>query len=219
MKNDPNAIAAIVPFLDDERLMRLVHEINNVMDYVTDPENIDNYASMLLAVTNSGTLGAKEETRLRAILSRGIITKNDGIVIYTPDSTSTVDADAFYDEIRTWINHNLQTVDIVEVRAAYDKMASELVEPRTLPEALDVLTVIYHFIDRESGDMIASRYPKLIPMLNYILAYIQSISVDVNAPKIKNVFNSGRRKLRSVVKVQGFLDSHHDSLIIKPRLL
>ena len=72
MRNDIRTIPAIVPYIDEERLMRLTHDIPAIREFVTKFENIDQYADMLNAVLKSGTLETKEETRIRALLDRGV---------------------------------------------------------------------------------------------------------------------------------------------------
>ena len=219
MKNDLDAIDAIVPFVDEERLMRLTHDVRGVREFVTHPDNVDKFADMLRAVLNAGTLGDKEETRLRAILSRGVVTGNTGVIIYQPrPELATSSPTETYDNIRSWAT-TLAGADSGELLKAYDFINLNLCEPPTPNDAVNAMCVLYRFIDREKHDMLVTRYTKLIPMLNYIISYLKSKNININDAKIKSQFSQGNRKLRSTVHVQGFLDTHHDSFLVKPRIM
>lgn len=219
IKNDIDAIDAIIPFVDEERLMRLTHDVRGVREFVTHPDNVDKYADMLRAVLNSGTMGDKEETRLRAILSRGVTSNDNGVAVYQPSpEAATSSAAETYDTIRSWTTI-LSTANSEELLKAYDFINLNLCEPPTPNDAINALCVLFRFIDRENDDMLVTRYTKLIPMLNYIISYLTSKGIKVSEPRVKSQFSQGNRKLRSVVKVQGFLDSHHESFITKPRIM
>lgn len=219
MKNDFNAIEAIVPFVDEERLMRLTHDIRSVREFVTHPDNVDKHADMLRAVLNAGTLGDKEETRLRAVLSRGVTSDKHGVVTYQPRPEMATSSQAeTYDTIRSWTTI-LATADSAELLKAYDFINLNLCEPPTTNDAINALCVLFRFIDREKHDMLVTRYTKLIPMLNYIISDLTSKNVNVNDVRVKSQFSQGNRKLRSIVKVQGFLDGQHESLVVKPRIM
>lgn len=218
MQHDTAAIAGIVPFLDEERLMRLTHDIDGVRQFVTRDENVDTYADMLRAVVSSGTLDGREETRLRAILGRGVTTQSDGVVIFEPrPEMATETRDDAYDYIRG-LMVSLTKADEVECARAYDYMCLNLQEPKSLSEVINALCVVFRFIDRNKYDMLVTRYTKVIPMINYLLINLERMGFDINDKDITVLFSQGSRKLNTT-KVQGFIDTHHESFAKKPRIM
>ena len=227
MRNDIRTIPAIVPYIDEERLMRLTHDIPAIRDFVTKFENIDQYADMLNAVLKSGTLETKEETRIRALLARGVRTDKQGTIMFIPQPSAAVySPEDTYDQISQMVT-NLVGADSSAMLRAYQFMALNLCEPphksgaENVSGVLDALCVLFRFIDSEKDATLVTTYTKLIPMINFLMGYMKVSGVDFNNPDLalKLVFKQGKRKLRSVVKVQGFIDSHHSSFATKPRLM
>lgn len=226
MRNDIRTIPAIVPYIDEERLMRITHDIPAVRDFVTKFENLDQYADMLNAVLKSGTLDTKEETKLRALLARGVRTDKHGVIMFVPQPSAAVcSPEDTYDQISDMVT-SLVGADSNAMFRAYQFMALNLCEPSkngadNVTAVLDALCVLFRFIDSEKDSTLVTAYTKLIPMINFLMGYMKASGVDFNDPNLalKLVFKNGKRKLRSVVKVQGFIDSHHSSFATKPRLM
>lgn len=218
MRHEPKTIEVIVPCIDEERLMRLVHDIAGVREFVLRDDNVDDYADMLRETLNSGTLDKKEEGRIRSILSKGVVDTATDLPMYEHRSEiATATHELVYKNIKNWAT-TLANADEQVVLAAYDFMAMNLTEPKTPTEAVNALRVIYRFIERTKDDILSTRYTKIVPMVNFVLAYLQKKKVSVNSPTVRRIFSEGELRLNSKTKVQRFLDTHHEKLIVKPRL-
>lgn len=219
MKKDSDVIAALVPFVDEERVMRICHDVPGVKEFITAEANIDNHIDTLRAMVNSGTLPKDEEARLRTLMGRGVSTMETKKIIFKPRPELAIHtADETFSTIKDWVL-TLKDASPERLYQAYTYTCENLT---TLPDdrtALAVLHLMYRCIESNSYDTLVSKYHKIIPIINYVIDYLDNLGIDINSQRVMNVMKLPIFKLSNATKVQGFLDTHHTSLIKKPRVI
>jgi hypothetical protein len=218
MRHNPKTIKTILPCVDEERLMRLVHDVPAVKVFVMAPENIKDYSGMLSATVRAGTLNAKDESQIRSVL-----TKNDStslqveFFVPTPQLALATPAEVAL-QAHSWCT-SLQRADEHVIIVAYDYLAMNLQEPQSIAEALSLIFVLYRIIEQSKDTVLATKCVKIIPMLNFLIDFLDRNNLNVNESSVRMAMAKGPFKLMSKTKVQRYLDMHHESLIVKPRVL
>lgn len=217
LKNNVNVLAGIMPYIDEERQMRIAAEIPSVMKYVTKDENVEAFAGMLRALLNAGTLDANEEKRIRAILSRRVSLSADGVTRFF-EPTSYIELGVPLSLIKTEIKNRVITSlvhNAADREEIYTYLKTNLQRPDSVPMALDVMCLLFRIIEGEKEEKLCTKYTLIMPMMNLVLDYLHVEGVDFNSDAVVTLFKQGNREISKPLKVQGYIDSNVNLLANK----
>lgn len=218
LKYEPELIDRLVPLMEEERLMRLIVENVKVRDFIMDPDVIDKYRDMVSNVIAAGGLSEREAIRLKSLLNKNTVELPKGITVFEPDSdNATVSPDIAVKRIEKFATA-CPSATPDELKDMYDFLSINLPAPKHAADIIATLTVLYFIIEKVNHDRIIKDFVGVIPMLNYVMTKMEEFGMDINSKSVKYLYGSGRFKLNKT-RVQGFLDTYYDSLVIKPRLI
>lgn len=221
LKSNPGYIGKIIPAIDEERLMRLTVEMPMVMNWVTSDAHAADFADMLRATLNAGTLSKDEEKRIRTILSRKVTaTTQGGATSYQPATLEV--GDTTYNDTVAALADDVVQGDHGERVDAYNWLELNMLNHSRLEISIAVLFILFRIIETEKEEDVITQFPLLMPMMNFCLADCVKQGVTFNDSAVKGYFLDGKYKITKRVRVQGFIDANVNQLTDlrnKPRIM